>query len=80
MITGLQVRAARALLRWRADDLADAAGLSLPTVQRMEQHDNFPAVHMKTINAVYCALKAQGIEFLGAPDDAPGVRLHKRAE
>jgi len=76
MISGLQIRAARALLRWRAVELAEASGLSLQTVQRLEQHDGFPSGHMKTINAVYRVLQDQGIEFLGTPDDAPGVRLH----
>ncbi|NQV54529.1 MAG: transcriptional regulator [Rhodospirillales bacterium] len=80
MITGLQIRAARALLRWKAAELAEASGLSLQTVQRLEQFDGFPASHMNTINAVYRVLQAQGIEFIGAPDDAPGVRLHNKPD
>ncbi|MFQ5764104.1 MAG: helix-turn-helix domain-containing protein, partial [Rhodospirillales bacterium] len=39
MITSTQMRAARALLGWDQKDLAQASGLSLPTIQRMEASD-----------------------------------------
>lgn len=78
MITGLQIKAARALLRWTATDLADAAKLSMPTIQRLEQFDGLPAGHMKTINSVFQVLQRNGIEFIGSPEDAPGVRLRAK--
>lgn len=78
MITGLQIRAARALLRWRAKELADASGKTVQTIQRLEKYDGLPAGHMETINSIYRALQEQGIEFIGAPDEAPGVRLHTK--
>ena len=78
MITGLQIRAARALLRWKAAKLAEASSITVQTIQRLEQFDGLPASHMKTIDAVHRALKAQVIEFIGGPDDAQGVKLHKK--
>ena len=78
MITGLQIRAARALLRWKAIDLAKATGLSLPTIQRLEKYDGVPSGHMKTITAIFRVFQEQGIELVGTPEDAPGVRLHSK--
>ena len=72
MISALQLRAARALLEWNQKDLARAAGLSLPTIQRMETI----GLHRSSagnVNKIQLALEAAGIEFLFG--DAPGIRL-----
>lgn len=39
--------------------------------------DGAPLVHMRTLIAIQSALEAAGIEFVGSPDNAPGVRLHQ---
>jgi transcriptional regulator with XRE-family HTH domain len=70
MITGLQIRAARAILRWTVRDLAKISGLSFPTVNRLEQEDGIPAARSQS-------LEAAGIEFIGTPDESPGVRFLK---
>ncbi len=75
MITTAQIRAARALLRWTAADLAEASGVGTATIKRLEVQDGVPGVHAKTLQAIQAALEAAGIEFLGSPDDRPGVRL-----
>ena len=75
MISTGQVRAARALLRWTAEDLANAAEVGVATIRRMEVLDGVPAGNVKTLVAIQQALEGAGIEFIGNPDDGPGVRL-----
>jgi transcriptional regulator with XRE-family HTH domain len=78
MITGLQIRAARAILRWTVRDLATFSGLSFPTVNRLEQDDGVPLGRSQTLSDIQKALEAAGIEFIGTPDDGPGVRVRTR--
>lgn len=78
MITGAQIRAARALLRWSAQDLADRAGLSYPTVQRAESGDGVPRMRLQNLAAIQRALECAGVAFLArgdVRDGGPGVRL-----
>lgn len=75
LITSGQIRAARALLRWSSQDLADASGIGITTIKRMEVMDGVPAGNVRTLAALQSALEAAGIEFVGSPDKAPGVRL-----
>jgi hypothetical protein len=75
MISTGQVRAARALLRWRAQDLANASGVGVATIRRMEVLDGVPSGQIRSLAAIQSALEAAGVEFVGTPDDRPGVRL-----
>ena len=75
MISTGQVRAARALLRWRAQDLADASGVGVATIRRMEVLDGVPSGQIRSLAAIQSALEAAGVEFIGTADDRPGVRL-----
>lgn len=76
MILSSQVRAAKALLRWSGEELASKAGVSLSTVRRVESSDGIPeSQNIKTIIAIKKALEEAGVEFIGSPDDRPGVRL-----
>ncbi len=78
MITGLQIKAARALLRMSAADLAKKAGVSLSTIQRLERFDGVPAAHMSSISPLYEVFLQAGIVFLGSPGEDPGVRLRTK--
>ncbi len=69
------MRAARALLRWSAADLSERSSVGTATIQRMEVMDGVPAGNVKTLIAIQQALEDAGIEFIGSPDDGPGVRL-----
>ena len=69
------MRAARALLRWSAADLSERSTVGTATIQRMEVMDGVPAGNVKTLVAIQQALEDAGIEFIGSPDDGPGVRL-----
>ena len=78
MLTGFQIRAARAGLGITAKELAERAGVSLPTIQRFETVDGVPPSRSSTLMNVKAALEDAGIEFTGTPDDSPGIRLQSR--
>lgn len=78
MITGMQIRSARAALRWSAERLSKEAGVGIQTVNRMEQTDGQPVSRTSTLKLVKMTLEAAGIEFVGSPEDGPGVRLHRK--
>jgi len=76
MITGAQVRAAKALLGWSGSILADRAGVAISTIRRVEACDGvLETASVKVLQAIQSALEAGGVEFIGTPEDRPGVRL-----
>jgi predicted transcriptional regulator len=75
MITPRQIRAARALLDWSQQDLADKAIISLNAMARLERGTVDP--RMSTLSAVEKALMRGGIEFITADLKGEGVRLSK---
>ena len=76
-ITPEQLRAARALLGWSQTQLAKHAGMSLPTVKRVEG-DSGPKVSNEARLALRAALDQAGVEFIAENGGGPGVRLRKR--
>lgn len=83
MITAAQMRAARALLGIDQRELAELAGLSLPTVQRMEASEGVVRGNIDSLMKLIGALNETGIEIIG--ENAPsqgrgrGVRLMRPA-
>ena len=75
MITSGQIRAGRALLRWSSADLARHSGVGTATIQRMEVMEGVPSGQVRTIEALRSALEGAGVDFIGSPNDRPGVRL-----
>ncbi len=75
LITTSQIRAARALVRWSATDLANKSGIGISTIKRLEVMSGVPSINISTMVAIQGALESAGIEFIGSPDDRPGVRL-----
>ena len=76
MITGAQVRAAKALIGWSGGDLATKAGIGLSTIRRIEGCDGLlETASIKVVQALHRALDSGGVEFIGSPDNGPGVRL-----
>jgi transcriptional regulator with XRE-family HTH domain len=71
-----QVRAARGLIGWSQTQLAEASGLSLPTVKRFET-DNGVKVSDDAIQRMVGALEASGVEFIPENGGGAGVRLRK---
>jgi transcriptional regulator with XRE-family HTH domain len=79
MITGAQVRAAKALIGWSGNDLAQKAGVGLSTIRRIEGCDGLlEAASIKTLQAIQKALELGGVEFIGSPEEGPGVRLRSK--
>ncbi len=75
-ITSEQIRAAKAIIRWSGEDLAQAAGVSLSSIRRIEAASGIPkSQNMRTVLAIRAALESAGVEFIGTADDRPGVRL-----
>ena len=74
MITSAQIRAARALLGMDQRTLAERAGLSLPTIQRMEASDGQVRGVVDSLVKVVQALEAAGIELISenAPSSGGG--------
>jgi predicted transcriptional regulator len=79
MITAAQIRAARALLGLDQRRLAEAAGLSLPTIQRMEASAGQVRGNVESLVKVVEALEKAGIELIGegasSAGGGRGVRL-----
>jgi ribosome-binding protein aMBF1 (putative translation factor) len=75
MITSCQIRAARALINWSARELAEKSKVGVATVRRMELAEGIPSSNAQTLDLIIKTLEKAGIEFIGSPDDRPGVRL-----
>jgi transcriptional regulator with XRE-family HTH domain len=75
MITPAQCRAARALIGWSQQDLANQAGVGLMTVHQLEKDGS--QSRRATLEVVQRALEVAGIEFIEENGGGAGVRLHK---
>jgi transcriptional regulator with XRE-family HTH domain len=81
MILIEQLRAARSLLGWSQTELAEHAGLSLPTVKRVERESgDGPNVSDEAREKLRKALEKAGVEFIAENGGGAGVRLKKRAK
>lgn len=72
-----QVKAARALLGWSQDDLANAAKVSIPTIKRLEASDGPLGGRGETADRIVSAIRAAGVEFIDENGGGSGVRLRK---
>jgi transcriptional regulator with XRE-family HTH domain len=78
MITGLQIRAARAFLVWDRRDLARRAVVSLTTIERIETGGAVSGkAMMAALASVRTTFEAEGIEFTD-DNGVLGVRLHPK--
>jgi transcriptional regulator with XRE-family HTH domain len=74
-LTSAQIRAARSLIRWTAEDLAAASALSVATIRRAELTES--ETSLTTVNDLVLrrTLEAAGVEFIDEDGGGPGVRL-----
>ncbi|CDX14100.1 Helix-turn-helix domain-containing protein [Mesorhizobium sp. ORS 3359] len=83
MITAAQMRAARALTGIDQKTLAERAGVSLPTIQRMEASEGVVRGVVDTLMKVIQALDEVGVELIGEKQASErggrGVRLKAAA-
>jgi predicted transcriptional regulator len=73
-----QIKAARSLLGWDQAELAVHADVGVATVKRIESRSGVVGGTMDTIVKIKSALEEAGIEFIGTPDEGPGVRLWRK--
>lgn len=76
-LTSAQIRAARALLKWSAADLARESSLGANTVRRAEVAEKETSLTAANELAIRRALEAAGVEFIDENGGGPGVRLRK---
>ena len=76
MITASQCRAARGLLDWTQQDLADAAHIGVATIRLFEGQAT--ETRHATIVVIRSALESAGVEFIDENGGGPGVRLKKK--
>ena len=76
-IFSAQLRAARALLRWSALDLAKASKVGVATIRRVETIEGEIPVTAANERALRTALESAGVEFIDENGGGPGVRLRK---
>jgi transcriptional regulator with XRE-family HTH domain len=77
-LTGDQVRAARALLRWSADELSKRSSVSLRTIRRAELAETETTMTAANNLAIRKSLESGGVEFIDENGGGPGVRLRNR--
>lgn len=63
---------------WSATDLSARADVSWATIQRFESQDQIPNSKAGTLERLKVTLEAQGIVFLGDPEQSPGVQLIRK--
>jgi transcriptional regulator with XRE-family HTH domain len=74
MISGAQIRAGRAILRWSARELAEKSGLSPGSIENAESTNEIPANMLAgSLMKIKAALEKGGVEF----DANGGAKLRK---
>lgn len=71
-----QLRSARGALNLSVREVANLTGIGTATLVRYEAAEGVPKSrkgHLEKLRQFY---EAAGIEFIGSPDDAPGIRIH----
>ena len=77
-LTGAQIRSARALLKWNAQELAQHSSLGVNTIRRAEATDHATSLTVANDLAIRRALESAGVEFIDENGGGPGIRLRKR--
>jgi hypothetical protein len=79
LIDAAQLRAARAILGYSVAFVSEATSIGTATLKRYEAAVGVPSTrkgHLATLREFY---SAAGIEFIGTPDDGPGIRFRPRS-
>lgn len=76
ILTVGQMRAARAALVLTLSQVAHATGVGIATLKRYETTHGVPAAKKNNLQKIKAFYEAAGIEFIGTPDDRPGIRIN----
>jgi transcriptional regulator with XRE-family HTH domain len=74
MLTGEQLRAARAMLKLEQGELAELSGVSAETIKRLERLDGPLSANSMTLDGLQKALEREGVMFLPENGGLPGIR------
>ena len=74
-LTSAQIRAARALIRWSAEQLAKHTEVGVTTIRRAELTASVTKLTRVNDQAIRRVLEAAGVEFIDENGGGPGVRL-----
>ena len=77
MITVPQLRAARSLIGWSQNELANASGVAIATIKRMEGTRGLAKTAAENVWKAQQALEDAGVIFIDEDEEGPGVRLRK---
>lgn len=76
-LVSAQIRAARALVRWSAEDLARESAVGVTTIRRAELKEDQTSMTNANALSIRRALESAGVEFIDANGGGEGVRLRK---
>lgn len=79
-LTSAQIRAARALIRWSAEQLAEQTAVGVTTIRRAELTASETKLTRVNDQAIRRVLEAAGVEFIDGNGGGPGVRLRNRQQ
>ena len=65
-------------MKWSLDDLSKKSSIGTSTLKRLEATDGIPNGHLSTFTRLIEVFSNAGVEFIGTPDDGPGVRLFNK--
>ena len=77
MLTGEQLRAARAMLKLEQGELSELAEVSVETIKRLERIDGPLSANSMTLRSLQAVLEHEGAIFLPENGGLPGVRLRR---
>ena len=75
MVTGEQIKMARAALGWSVNKLAENCEVGVRTINRIEAQAGLPTATQANLRLIRTTLEDAGIEFIGDASEGPGVRL-----
>ena len=79
MLQVAQIRAARALLGWRQEDIAEAAKISVATIRRIESQEELLTGNVSTLLKIQAAFEHAGIQFIDEDETGGfGLRMAKK--
>lgn len=76
-MTGAQLRAARALVGWSAQELATASGVGVTTIRKNELTNGPVSMIRANVEVITRALETAGVQFISENGGGAGVRMRE---
>lgn len=78
MISGLQIRLARAALRWRVDDLSQKSGVPWARIQQIERNNSIDMQSEEKLKKIKECFETNGIVFIDSDENNEGYVILKK--